>query len=73
MTVNFTEAAREEYRALVSQYDSLGSGLGDQFVDAVENRINTICEYPHSYGELLKTARKCNLGRFPYKMIYQIG
>ncbi|MEI6232250.1 MAG: type II toxin-antitoxin system RelE/ParE family toxin [Planctomycetota bacterium] len=70
MIVEFTEPARKQYFELLEQYDCVE--FGDQFIDVVADRIENIKQFPLGWPKVYRTIRKCNLGKFPYALVYQI-
>jgi plasmid stabilization system protein ParE len=53
-------------------YESQQQGLGDAFVDAVAEVLETISEHPRRYRVVHRDVRRANLRRFPYGVHYRI-
>ena len=64
----FLSPAEDEMSEAALFYESVG--LGNDFLDDVQQRIDTLCQYPKS-GTLIDTnLRRTLLHRFPFSMIY---
>lgn len=54
-------------------YEDKKTGLGDQFVSAVESKIQHIASHPEAYGSKQnKFFREAKVERFPYAITYKI-
>jgi hypothetical protein len=51
-------------------YDEQEAGLGDEFIDEVEQTIATIAENPDRWPFIRGQARRCPVHRFPYGVVY---
>jgi cytochrome P450 len=54
-------------------YDAQQSGLGSQFLDAVERAVQGIEENPRRWPPLSRQIRRRLVDRFPYGILYRIG
>jgi len=64
----FLSPAENEMSEAALFYESVG--LGNDFLDDVQQRIDTLCQYPKS-GTLIDTKlRRVLLHRFPFGIIY---
>ena len=64
----FLSPAEDEMTEAALFYESVG--LGNDFLDDVQQRIDTLCQYLKS-GTLIDTnLRRTLLHRFPFSMIY---
>ena len=46
----FRPEVREELNDASNWYQSQQTGLGDEFLDCVDNMLNRICQMPESYA-----------------------
>jgi toxin ParE1/3/4 len=68
--VGFHPAARIEMREAADFYDSERTGLGTEFLDAVERAIQQLIRHPESSPLVLGHVRRCAVPRFPYSIAY---
>jgi toxin ParE1/3/4 len=68
--VGFHPGARLEMREAADFYDLERSGLGTEFLDAVEQTMLQVAKYPESSPIVLGAVRKRTVVRFPYSVIY---
>ncbi len=54
-------------------YESQSSGLGSEFVRAVDTCISTIGRNPLAYKLIYQEARRVLVRRFPYALFYIVG
>jgi len=69
-----TLAARENTLSAFIYYQNVRQGLGDDFLEDLEERYLAICENPYafSYTDARCTLRDAILNRFPYLVIFKI-
>ncbi|MGB3205727.1 MAG: type II toxin-antitoxin system RelE/ParE family toxin [Crinalium sp.] len=68
----FRPEVREELNEAYTWYESQQSGLGDEFVDCIDERLNQICLMPESYPVVYRDVRRAVVRRFPYAVYYRI-
>ena len=68
----FRKAARLEYDAAASWYESKRRGLGRDFVDAVDKSMGAIREAPNRYRVILGDVRCVYVGHFPYSIYFRV-
>ena len=69
----YLEAAILDLIEIQGHYDSAQLGLGNDFSNAVTNRLEMILEFPESAAVFSGGgARKIAVGQFPYNIIYVI-
>lgn len=68
----FRLEARDELDQGYSWYESQQLGLGDDFLEQIDNAIARICQIPESYPEIYRDVRRIVLRRFPYVIYYRI-
>jgi len=69
-TIRFLEEARIEFQEAAEWYETRRDGLGEQFRDIVQNKIETIKEFPERYPKKKSNFRQIALINFPYVIIY---
>ena len=69
-----TLAAREDTLLALNYYEDIRSGLGDDFLEDLEERYTAICKNPFafSYTDSKRVLRDVGLNRFPYLVIFKI-
>jgi len=70
--VVFRPKAHDELNEAYTWYESQQSGLGDEFLDCVDDVINRICLMPESYAIVYRDIRRAVVKRFPYAVYYRI-
>jgi len=68
----FRPEVREELDEAYSWYESQQAGLGDEFLDCVDEMLNRICQMPESYAVVYRDVRRAVVRRFPYAVYYRI-
>ena len=72
MKLRFLTPAREELAAVLAHYDDENPERGNRFLDAVEQALEHIREWPQAWQKLSANTRRCLLHRFPYGLIYAV-
>jgi plasmid stabilization system protein ParE len=72
MKVRFLTAALRELEEAADYYDKSGPGLGDGLYEEVEAALAFIVEFPEASPKTKRGARRRNLKRFPYYLIYRV-
>ncbi|MEH1979211.1 type II toxin-antitoxin system RelE/ParE family toxin [Nostoc sp.] len=70
--VVFRPEVREELNDAYSWYESQKPGLGDEFLDSVDETVNRISQMPESYLIVYGDIRRAVVRRFPYAVYYRI-
>jgi hypothetical protein len=68
----FLYPAEEEMNEAASFYEAATGGLGTNFLNDVQSRIDTLCEYPYLGSAIGKGLRRILLHRFPFNLIYSV-
>jgi plasmid stabilization system protein ParE len=68
----FRPEVREELNDAYRWYESQKRGLGDEFLDCVDEMLNGICLMPESYAIVYRDVRRAVVRRFPYAVYYRI-
>ncbi|MGE0882191.1 MAG: type II toxin-antitoxin system RelE/ParE family toxin [Blastocatellales bacterium] len=71
MPSEFHPDAKREFDEAVAYYDDQAEGLGDKFIEAVEETIRRIENFPEAWPLISPNTRRCRTSRFPYGVIYQ--
>jgi toxin ParE2 len=73
MIVELSELAQEELEHGRAHYEAEREGLGDVFLDELEELITTVGERPYSFAKLQRSRAYRGLAtRFPYQVIFFI-
>jgi ParE toxin of type II toxin-antitoxin system, parDE len=70
--IAFHANATEEMRAAAAYYEARERGLGDQFLDEVEEGSQRIRQFPRLWPIYEGEYRRYLLKRFPFGLIYRI-
>ena len=68
----FRPEVREELEEVYHWYESQQPGLGDDFLDCVDEILDRICQMPESYPVVYRDVRRAVVRRFPYAVYYRI-
>lgn len=68
--VRFLPSAQQDLEESSLWYETQGSGLGLQFVAAVEDCLAIIQDHPHAFTEVIPGVRRILTKRFPYAIYY---
>lgn len=71
-TINFKEEAVGDIAAAYKWYESRRKGLGEEYLNEIEEYIKTIKLNPLVYQVQKHNWRYCPLKRFPFLIIYEI-
>jgi plasmid stabilization system protein ParE len=65
--------AEQEIRAAAQYYEEKLRGLGNQFLDEIDDGLAQIRKFPMAWSLYEGEYRRYLLKRFPYGIIYRIG
>ncbi len=68
----FHPEAETELNEAAEWYEGRSAGLGDRFLDAVDDARIRILRSPESWGTLRRDVRYYHLPRFPYAILFQV-
>jgi plasmid stabilization system protein ParE len=68
----FHTHAAEEMQATAAYYAGRAPGLGEAFLDEIEQGLRRIQEFPRLWSVYEREYRRYLLQRFPYGLIYRI-
>ena len=69
---HFLSSAEDEMIEAAVFYEAASSGLGNDFLDDVQQAIDRLCEYPLAGETAVLGLRRMLLHRFPFCVIYSI-
>ncbi|MGB6295238.1 MAG: type II toxin-antitoxin system RelE/ParE family toxin [Rivularia sp. (in: cyanobacteria)] len=68
----FRPLVRDELDEAYNWYENQQSGLGEDFLDSIDDKLNSICLLPQSYPIVYRDVRRAVVKRFPYAVYYRI-
>jgi ParE toxin of type II toxin-antitoxin system, parDE len=68
----FLASAEEEMSEASLFYDAASGGLGNDFLDDVQQAIDRLCEYPQAGKPVSSNLRRMLLHRFPFSIFYSV-
>jgi len=68
----FRPEVQEEVNQAYDWYEKQKLGLGDEFLDSVEQTLNRVSSMPESYQVAYRDVRRAVVKRFPYAVYYRI-
>ena len=72
MRIRLRLAAAAEVEGARGWYDGQRVGLGDEFVEALEQAIELVGTFPDAFPEIANSYRRALLHRFPYSLYYRV-
>ena len=70
--LRLSRAARRDVDLAFVYYEEQRSGLGDEFLVAVEDCLERIKQFPESFAIVKKDLRVSLVSRFPYLVVYRL-
>ena len=70
--LRFLSPAEEEMTEAALFYDSHSAGLGEDFLDDIQQSVNTLRAYPEIGAIVEEGLRRVMLHRFPFSLIYAL-
>jgi plasmid stabilization system protein ParE len=68
----FRPEVRAELKETYTWYESQQLGLGDEFIDCVDEMLSRICLMPEAYAVVYRDVRRAVVQRFPFAVYYRI-
>ncbi|MFY7884040.1 MAG: type II toxin-antitoxin system RelE/ParE family toxin [Dolichospermum sp.] len=68
----FRPEVGDDLRDAYDWYESQQAGLGDEFIDCVDDLLNQIGMMPESYAIVYLDIRRAVIKRFPYAVYYRV-
>ena len=72
LPLRLSRAAKRDIDLAFVWYEQRKPGLGDEFLAAVEDCLETIQRHPKMYAIQTKNLRVALVGRFPYLVVYRL-
>jgi plasmid stabilization system protein ParE len=72
VTVRFRTEAAADGSLARDWYDAQSPGLGDSFMDSLEQIVDLVAELPEAFPEIAVGLRRALLARFPYALYYRL-
>jgi plasmid stabilization system protein ParE len=72
MKVEFLPSAQTEVEEAVEWYNAREDGLGEAFRAEVADAVGRITRFPETWVRISPRARRCQMNRFPYGVLYQV-
>jgi plasmid stabilization system protein ParE len=70
--LTFRAEARDELEEAYNWYEDQKAGLGEEFLDCVDDTLDRIEQRPESYVVVFQDFRRAIVDRFPYVIYYRI-
>lgn len=71
LTIDFLPEARREFDKAADRYEAQSSGLGTDFVTAVDRVLLRISTQPNFYATVWRNVREGLVSRFPFVVYYR--
>jgi plasmid stabilization system protein ParE len=71
-SADFRPAASAEVDEAYLWYENQRQGLGEEFLFAVQNAVDSVLENPEMYPVVRRDTRRVLLNRFPYSLLYRL-
>jgi toxin ParE1/3/4 len=71
MKFSLSSGAMLDYSEAIEFYAEQSPELGQAFINAIENSIYRIREFPNRWGIMEGDVRRCQVKKFPYSILYQ--
>jgi plasmid stabilization system protein ParE len=65
--------AEKDIEAARDWYDAQRPGLGEEFLVAVEERLEMVREFPEASPEIYRKVRRAVVRRFPFLIFYMLA
>jgi plasmid stabilization system protein ParE len=72
MRHEFHPEAFQEYVEVVRHYENCRTGLGERFIQCIEDAIDSVCQAPERWPILDKDIHRRLTRVFPYAVLYSI-
>jgi plasmid stabilization system protein ParE len=70
--VRITAAAQADIYKAHAHYEAARPGLGNEFVESVDQSIEKIGRNPFGYRKIAGENRRCIVERFPYALFFRV-
>jgi plasmid stabilization system protein ParE len=65
-------SAENDLKEAKGWYEQILPGLGETFLDRVDETLSRVQQHPHAYHRIFEELRVAMVKRFPYMVIYRI-
>jgi plasmid stabilization system protein ParE len=72
LPVVWSDEAKVEFYDAEQWYADISVHLSGRFVEAVENTVQLIAEFPLHFPVVYRERRRAGVRRFPYGLFYQV-
>ena len=72
LPVTWSDEAKSEFYDAEQWYADIGIRLSERFVQAVEDTVQSIEEFPFQFPVVYRGRRRAGVRRFPYSLFYQV-
>ncbi len=72
ITVIFHPLAQQELTEAATYYEGQKTGLGLEYLEAVEQAVNCLMYYPEIGGKIRGSIRRLILPKFSYSLLYRV-
>ena len=72
MNFQILQSTEAEIAEAMDYYNTQYPGLGYEFAFEVKESMNRIISFPNAWPLFQEEARKCQIDRFPYGIIYEV-
>jgi plasmid stabilization system protein ParE len=72
LPVTFRHEAELDLSQTAVWYEERRSGLGRDFLDAVQRVVDRISTHPEAHGRVYRDVREARVPRFPYNVMYTL-
>jgi hypothetical protein len=72
MIVEIVAAAEDELENAIAYYNAQRRGLGMEFAIEIAAAIQRITEYPNAWQKVAVGARRCQVQKFDYGLVYRV-
>jgi toxin ParE1/3/4 len=73
LPVEFTFAAEVEALQAFLWYETIKKGLGEDFKESINLKIELLQQNPQAYSFIYKDIRSVKIKTFPYNLIYRVS
>lgn len=70
MRLRYTDRAKDDIELALAWYERQQPGLGLQFLDCIEDAIQSIIDHPDAYRVRYQAFRACVVRRFPFLIFF---
>ena len=72
MRLRYTDTARDDIDLAIAWYERQRTGLGIEFLNCIEQAIDSIASHPKAYAVRYRSFRACVVKRFPFSIYFTL-